>query len=190
MKLQHAGMNVPTKPVCRPAPGFATKELQGISYFMRLQSVMFPIRPGVPVKSLLTPLLLCAGCFASYVAPPPLPLEVQRLVATADRLVELRTTLPDPSTRVGHQYLLFLFPLTRVYPQELSTGLETQLQLDAASRGYRLVRGKPAPGKGGLQLSVEVAEISLNGYDLLFVRRPSASVTLRGSLTGARTRSC
>jgi hypothetical protein len=77
-----------------------------------------------------------------------------------------------------------------VYAPALSRNLLTQLSIDAATRGYRLETREVSSNEASLR--VDVTDAAVSGYDLIFVRRPSASVALTGALVrgGTVTRAC
>ena len=63
----------------------------------------------------------------------------------------------------------------------MGTDLELQLSIAAALRGYNLIRHQP-PSPPPTRLEVSISSLTINGYDLLVVRKPTASVSIKGSL--------
>jgi hypothetical protein len=77
-------------------------------------------------------------------------------------------------------------PLARIYTDDLNEILTTKLQLHAAEAGVGLIPSKPTNSIN--HLSVSVDDVSLNGFDILFIRYPKANIELTGTLklaTGA-----
>lgn len=120
------------------------------------------------------------------------PSGLEKLIAVSDSTIP---TSLDPQglneRSLGHQYLFFAIPLTRVYVPSLERDTLMELSVACGMRGYRCESGKPSSSTRR-SLSIMLRDVSVNGYDLLVVRKPTASVTLAGTLTqdGVVTRSC
>jgi hypothetical protein len=81
----------------------------------------------------------------------------------------------------GYQFLFFVLPVARVFPDHLSDLVADKLTTYAGFGKVGLLRGvdAPAPSTG---ISVLIESVSVNGYDILVTRRPTASISLRGQL--------
>lgn len=135
--------------------------------------------------------LVLSGCFTTHLTDSAAVPELDSLVESAQVHIPLYVSNPLEGSSHGYQFLLFVLPITRVFPDELQQLVTTKVTTHAGFAGYgllsRLPAGTPLPR---LEVSIEAA--SVNGYDLLVTRRPSASVTLRGRLftRDATTRDC
>jgi hypothetical protein len=130
--------------------------------------------------ALTAPLL--SACFSFQLPPLEHPAEVQRLLNIPDVPMALRLHVEEPSSSVGYQFVGALVPVTRVYAPHIERDIATHLAIEAAARRYKL-----QPELGGTttsypHLTVNVSDLRISGYDLIFVRRPSASITLTGIL--------
>lgn len=135
-------------------------------------------------------LINLSGCFSTTLPPIGPPKGIERLLRTADRTIVFSispTAFPDTA---GHQFLFFLFPVTRIYTPHATKAIATALSIDGASKGYKLV--PQSTSRNPLALRITVLDLSVSGFDLLFLRRPSASITLKGELesNGALLRGC
>lgn len=122
------------------------------------------------------------GCFSYQLPPLDHPREIQRLLSIPDAPLALQLHVEGPTTSVGYQFVAALVPLTRVYTPHIERDVTTHLAIEAATRRYKLqpdVRGDTSRPP---HLTVTVSNLHLSGYDLIFVRRPSASITLTGIL--------
>lgn len=144
---------------------------------------------GCSLFALLSSLL--TGCFSMEMPELEPPSGLEKLVAVSDSTipVTIDTRGLDQST-LGHQYLLFALPITRIYLPSLKGDLAMELSVACGMRGYRCVTTPPSSTQR--TLSISVVDLSVNGYDLLFIRKPTASVTLSGviSQNGQVVRSC
>jgi hypothetical protein len=139
-------------------------------------------------KFLLLPLrgpllcLLCAltSCFPTELPPLDTPPAVARLDALADGDVALSLDTQPVEGVQGYQYLT-VFPVTRVYTPSVESEVTNQAKIQLGLKGYRVV----APQSGRhpeYQLDLTVEEFSVSGYCYLLFRRPSAFVSLKGTL--------
>ncbi len=122
------------------------------------------------------------GCFSSQLPPLDHPREIQRLLSIPDAPMTLRLHVEEPTTSVGYQFIAALVPVTRVYAPHIERDVTTHLAIEAATRRYKLqpdIRGNTTSYP---LLTVTVSDLHLSGYDLIFVRRPSAAITLTGIL--------
>ena len=115
---------------------------------------------------------LLTGCFASELPPVEPPSALEKLLSVSDSTLPVRIQTQAFNERsLGHQYLFFIIPLTRVYTPTLTSDLRTQLSVACGMRGSSV-----------RMLEITVQDLSVNGYDLVVVRKPTASVTLSAKL--------
>jgi hypothetical protein len=133
------------------------------------------------------------GCFSSTLSPTTVaPREVERLRMLAEKRLPLSLKLtPPPDTAVGYQYILLMFPVARVYAPALRQDVVDGLTATAAAAGHSIETLSDSRVTSP-RLEVTASNITVNGYDLIFVRRPSASITLKGTLSspGRVDRTC
>jgi len=131
------------------------------------------------------------GCFSVEVPPLEPPSGLEKLVAVSDSTIPVRIDTTHLHERsLGHQYLFFALPLTRLYSPTLESDLAMELSVACGMRGYKCVNQEEASAKRAITITVNDANI--NGYDLLVVRKPAASATLTGRLfeSGQVVREC
>ena len=141
--------------------------------------------------SIFSATTLLTGCFASELPPVEPPTALNKLLSVSDSTIPVRIQTGDLQNRsVGHQYLFFIIPLTRVYAPTLQSDLRTQLSVACGMRGYRCSDEPTSPPKRMLEITIR--DLRVNGYDLLVVRKPTASVIVEGKLfeNGHLARSC
>lgn len=131
------------------------------------------------------------GCFPMEVTGLEAPSGLEKLLAVSDSNVPISIDTRGYQNRsLGHQYLLMAIPITRIYLPSLEGDTALQLSVACGMRGYRCSTN---PSNVGQQtLAITVTDVNINGYDLLVVRKPTASVTLTGELRrgGEVVRSC
>jgi hypothetical protein len=127
--------------------------------------------------SLLT-LSLLTGCFSTTLPPIPAPAALPRLVSAADTRVPLYLSTPQDTDRLGFQYLLMALPVSRIYSAHLADLIRTSLTTQAGFGRVGLVAPSRLTPMPIPRLMVNVRSVSVNGWDLLIIRRPSASITL------------
>jgi hypothetical protein len=93
---------------------------------------------------------------------------------------------PEENDRLGFQYLLGIIPFARVYHPHLSQLLRSSLTTQAGFNRYGLLTPTTNEGMTVPRLMVTVSSASIQGWDLLIIRRPSASITLSGEFHPAR----
>ena len=138
-----------------------------------------------------TLITLLTGCFASELPPVEPPSGLEKLLSVSDSALPIRIQTEGFNDRsLGHQYLFFVIPLTRVYAPAVAKDLRTQLSVACGMRGYRCSE-EPTTASGGM-LEITIRDLTVNGYDLLVMRKPTASVTLAAKLydKGQVTRAC
>jgi hypothetical protein len=134
---------------------------------------------------------LLTGCFASDLPPVEPPSALEKLLSVSDSDIPVRIHTGGFNDRsLGHQYLFFVIPLTRVYTPALAADMRTQISVACGMRGYRC-SGEPTL-RSSRMLEITIRDLSVNGYDLLVMRKPTASVTIAGTLyeNGQVTRAC
>jgi hypothetical protein len=77
--------------------------------------------------------------------------------------------------------MLGVLPIARVFTEDLEAIVASRLQFHAGRAGYGLISSGNAPTDRP-RLIVTISEATINGYDLLFIRRPSAFMVLEGTL--------
>lgn len=127
------------------------------------------------------------GCFPMEVTSLEAPSGLEKLIAVSDSNIPVSIDTRGYQNRsLGHQYLLLALPVTRIYLPSLESDAAMQLSVACGMRGYRCSHNNPLtpePSNSRPQtLSISVTDVSINGYDLLVVRKPTASVTLAGEL--------
>lgn len=143
----------------------------------------------------LTAILCIAlvGCFSSSLSPTTVaPREVERLRLLAEKRLPLSLKLTTPpATAVGYQYILLMFPVARVYAPALRQDVVDGLTATAAAAGHS-IETLSASQVTSPRLEVTASNVTVSGYDLIFVRRPSASITLKATLSspGRLDRTC
>lgn len=129
------------------------------------------------------------GCFSTTLPPLDAPPELARLERLASTPVTLHVEVSDElaSSLVGLQYVLGFIPVTRVYAPELARTVTNLVRLEAGLRGIACTMPgdttHDSPRRSSPTLTVVVDDLSVNGYDLLVLRRPSAAITLTGCIT-------
>ncbi len=139
----------------------------------------------------VTALTLLSGCFSSELPPITPPAALDKLLSVSDSTIPVQIQTDGLHDRsLGHQYLFFIIPLTRVYTPSLEADLRTQLSVACGMRGFRCSK-EPSPTSTRV-LEITIQDLHVNGYDLLVVRKPTASVTISGKLfdKGQLVRSC
>ena len=134
---------------------------------------------------------LLTGCFSMEMTEIEPPSGLEKLINVSDSTIPVSIDTKGFSERsLGHQYLFFAFPLTRIYLPSLERDAAMELSVACGMRGYNCAK-TPVPS-GRRSLAIALKDLSVNGYDLLFVRKPTASVTLAGDLLqdGQVVRSC
>jgi hypothetical protein len=122
-----------------------------------------------------------SACFRAELGRFETPPEIDNLADSASRHLALSVTNPRADSSHGYQFLLFIIPVTRVFPDGLAELVATKLTMYAGFSGNGLHQDLKADHPTS-RLTAHVDSVSVNGYDLLVTRRPSASITLRAAL--------
>jgi len=152
---------------------------------------MLKLRLLLPRRTLLYLLCGLSGCFPTELPPIDTPPAVARLDALADGEVALSVESQPAEGVRGYQYLT-VFPVTRVYTPEIDSEVTNQAKIQLGLKGYRVV-GPQSGKQPEYRLDLVVEDFSVSGYCYLLVRRPSAFVSLKGTLRspeGAVLREC
>ena len=141
------------------------------------------LKPCLSILSLIVGLVSLsafAACSSTTISPDPLEPEYLRLLSINRRTIalEVRSAL-EPKESVGHQFLFGIIPLQSVHLPEQTEFLRLALVRELAKRGYFLAE---LGSKTNAKIDVIITDVSLSGYDLLFVRKPSASLAAEASL--------
>lgn len=142
------------------------------------------------ITALVAPILL-TGCFSTELTPLEPPSGLEKLLNLSDSNIPVQIqTAGFHDHSVGHQYLFFALPMTRIYLPNLEADTKMQLSVACGMRGYRCTESATQGAKRVLEITIR--DVSVNGYDLLVVRKPAASVTMSAQLLedGAVVRSC
>ena len=134
-------------------------------------------------KALLPLLCALSACFRVELGQFETPAEVTSLVESASRHLALRVTNPTADANHGYQFLLFAIPVTRVFPDGLAELVVSKLTMYAGFAGNGLHTDTEA-ARTTPRVEARVESVSVNGYDLLVTRRPSASIALSATLFG------
>lgn len=129
------------------------------------------------------------GCFSTTLpgtsetaAASSITAERRRLQGLANSPLGLSLDVASyASSAAGYQYMFFALPVARVYTPHLKDDLTEALMLEGAFRSYNVQPTSPTRSISP-HLTVTVTALTVSGYDLLAVRRPSASITLTGVL--------
>jgi hypothetical protein len=139
----------------------------------------------------LTATTCLTGCFVSELPPVEPPTGLEKLLSVSDSTIPVRIQTEGLNDRsLGHQYLFFIIPLTRVYTPTLPTDMRTQLSVACGMRGYKCSEEPTSTSQRVLEITIR--DLHVNGYDLVVVRKPTASVTISGRLfeNGQLVRQC
>jgi len=121
---------------------------------------------------------LLSGCFTTTLPEIPTPPDLPRLVDAAEVQMPLYLLTPEARNRLGFQYLLGIIPVARVYSPNLAQLIRSSLTAQAGFGRYGLLTPTTNAGMAIPRLMVTVSSASTQGWDLLVIRHPSASVTL------------
>jgi hypothetical protein len=140
------------------------------------------VRNRITLYGMVT-FVACAvsGCFSTHLSESSPPPDLDALVESAQVHLPLYVQNPLEGSSHGYQFLLIVLPITRVFPDQLTSLVTTKMTTHAGFGGYGLLSRLP-PGTPTPRLEVSIESVSVNGYDLIVTRRPSASITLRGRL--------
>lgn len=126
------------------------------------------------------------GCFTTHLHSFEPPQQLEQLAESAARHLPIQITNDFVDESRGFQFLLGLFPVARVFPESLSHMVLAKMVAHAGFNNLGLIETAPTEADSnagpGPRVHVTVGSVSINGYDLLLTRRPSASVTLQASL--------
>jgi len=129
----------------------------------------------------LIALPLLTGCFSMELTPLEPPTGLDKLIDISDSTIPVQVHTNGLHERtLGHQYLMLALPLTRIYQPSLSSDAAMELSVACGMRGYHCSTNTQLGSKR--RLSVELLDVTINGYDLLVVRKPTASVTMSAQL--------
>jgi hypothetical protein len=134
--------------------------------------------------------LALTGCFSTELTPLEPPSGLEKLEAVSDTTVPIRLQTNGLQERsLGFQYLFMAIPVSRIYVPHLQSDVRQQLAVAGGLRGYRFT---DASDSSNLLLEIAIEELSVNGYDLLVVRKPTSSVTMKARLSkdGQVVREC
>lgn len=145
---------------------------------------------GSMVRLLFFLCIYLTGCFSTDLPAIEAPSGLDKLKKLTETTVPVRIDVGDLSQqKLGYQYLLVALPFTRIYGPNLKSDTELQFSVAGALRGYRFREALPTSERF---ISLSVVSADLDGYDLLFIRKPTASVTLTAVMYdhGTVVRSC
>jgi hypothetical protein len=161
---------------------------------------MLPLKPPkcekITMPRLPTPILALAivlacvlpGCFSTHLVPATeSDALIDKLIASTSSNLPLKISFPEAQKSHGFQFIIGIIPFSRIFAEKLPDTLTAKLQFHAAKSGYGLTQNSSS--KSGHMLSVNVDNLSLNGFDILVIRNPSASVSLTGTIRLASGRS-
>jgi hypothetical protein len=126
---------------------------------------------------LLVVCIFSSGCAHTRIAPRPVPPEAQRLIALAHREVSISVHCPVDEI-VGHQYLLILLPFGRISIAEVDQHLKNALVTELSQSGIAV---RFVAHDQNADLVIRCNALSLSAYDLIFVRRIVAQLSLQVS---------
>jgi hypothetical protein len=134
--------------------------------------------------------LSLTACFSTHLPALEAPSGLDKLKSLSERSLPLKVDAGNISEeKLGFQYLLVAIPFSRIYDPNIERDAELQFSVAGSLRGYTFTHPSTS-SPSSLKLSVISAD--LDGYDLLFVRKPTASVTLFAALSknGSVVREC
>jgi hypothetical protein len=148
------------------------------------------------VTSALRTFLLCTlltsfcGCFSTHLPETPIPSHLPRLLRLSEQDIPTTIKYASSTQTVGYQYLLAI-PLSRVYAPHLQETLTQRLALHAGINKYQLAFDNPS-AIADTRIEVSIKDIRINGFDLLFVRRPTTHLAIQATLYrfGKSSREC
>lgn len=168
------------------AQGFDALEYTFVTLSSRLLSRSKVMIRTLRIVCLLLPILL-TGCFATYLVDDEPWAELDRLVDVSPQRIALIVHYPTPDVSHGYQFLLGLLPISRVFAESANQVVVARLQFHAAGADVGLYKASP-DAKPANRLEVTVSSLDIDGYDLIFFRRPSARVALSGSRFSSKKR--
>lgn len=123
---------------------------------------------------LLITCLLLTGCTATLLPNQPLSLELQKLSAVSSKKLQLKIVHKNDKKPVGYQYLLLILPFGKIYIPQPQAHLRNTLYHYLGLADYQIL---PADSRTDLPLlTLQISDIRLNAYDLLFTRYIVAQV--------------
>lgn len=128
-------------------------------------------------------IFLTTSCVVTPLSPPPLSDDIIRLSELNYNSIILdvsdTSSTSQNSKTVGRQFLFIILPFGRIEMQKPTATLFNTAFNSLTLHGY-----KPTEAGARLKkLKISIEDVSLYGYDLIFLRRVSASVTLRANLS-------
>ncbi len=130
---------------------------------------------GFKLLSIAAPIL--SGCFAVSLPPETPPDGLRKLTQLSDATLPVRIKTGDLTESFrGFQYLFMVIPFSRVYTPTLREDLLLQLSVAAGMRGYAIAEVGESEERP-LVVELDLKSLSVNGYDLLFVRKPTATIS-------------
>lgn len=122
-------------------------------------------------------LVLLNGCAHTVFFGRPLDTTTFALAAGADRPIHLSTCPVEDRLALGHQYLFVVLPFGSLTLGNPGTYLQRRAYAGMSLAGLRPLTDK-RQANDGPQLEVCIKDVSVTAYDLIFVRRATASVEL------------
>jgi hypothetical protein len=141
-------------------------------------------RVPIQIRNLVTTIttVLLSGCFSVDLPPQTPPDGLRKLAQLSDVNLPVRISTDGlTDSRRGFQYLFMALPISRVHTPNLANDALTQLSVAGGLRGYsfRLLNDNETTP---LYLDLRITDASVNGYDLLFIRKPTSTVSLDAKL--------
>ncbi len=147
--------------------------------------------PSVLRNYLLSMLLFSfCGCFSTHLPETPAPSHLQRLLRLSEQDIPTTIDYASPAKPVGYQYLLIM-PLSRVFAPHIKETLTQRLALHAGINKYQLAFDNQST-RADTRIEISIKEIRINGFDLLFVRKPTTHLIIQATLYrfGKSSREC
>jgi len=120
---------------------------------------------------------ILSGCFAVSLPPETPPDGLRKLTQLSDATLPVRIRTADLTESFrGFQYLFMVIPFSRIYTPTLQDDLLLQLSVAGGMRGYAIDRVGETEERP-LVVDIEIKNLSVNGYDLLVVRKPTATIS-------------
>jgi len=133
---------------------------------------------------LLLSFVLLTGCFSTHLQQDNNTAEIRSLVNSTQRSLALEVHDSHRSSSRGYQFLLGILPVARIFTDNICDTVTSKLQYHAGREGLGL-HTRSAALSTIPRLHITVVDLTVNGYDLVIMRRPAAHITLRGTLSTA-----
>ena len=192
--LRAAAKSAPSQAVCASALRLFTKKRCGQRAEMLQRRSTAPLfAAGMPklypllmsLRSLLLAsctLVALQACFSTHLQSfEPLP-QLEQLVESSPTKIALHVQRSDTDSSAGNQFLFFIIPVTRVFPDTTEAIVRSKFITRAGLAGIGLTTTAENSPPVTPRIDVQIDSVAVSGYDLFVVRRPAASISLTATL--------